>query len=140
MPVAFHGRRRADREAFAAPARCDENSMDLRQVALPLYEARGWMRFIAATMLIAGALTALTIAGLVIAWLPIWQGVLLLQAARRVEAAFAAEDEALLRDSLAKLKTYCVIQGVLLLTGVLAIAGVVLALACVLLPLIALVH
>ena len=65
---------------------------------------------------------------------------MLLQAARRVEAAFAAEDEALLRDSLAKLKTYCVIRGVLPLTGVLVIVGVVLTLGGALLSLIALVH
>lgn len=40
---------------------------------------------------------------------------LLFQAAGRVDAAFATQDEVHLRESLAKLKTFFVVQGVLLL-------------------------
>ena len=89
--------------------------MDMKQVILPLYETRGWMRFLGVVMIIVGILTALTIVGILIAWLPIWLGALLFQAAGRVESAYAAEDELLLTASLSKLKTFFVIQGVLLL-------------------------
>lgn len=89
--------------------------MDLKLVALPLYEARGWMKLLGVVMVITGILTALSIVGIIIAWLPIWLGVVLFQAASRIDSAFVTQDEALLRESLAKLKTYFVIQGVLLL-------------------------
>ncbi|MCY3840305.1 MAG: DUF5362 family protein [Gammaproteobacteria bacterium] len=99
--------------------------MDLRQVALPLYEARGWIKFHGVCMVFTGILTAITIVGILIAWLPIWLGVLLFQAAGRVDVAFATEDEVLLRESLAKLKTFFLVQGVL----VLIYLGIVVALA-----------
>lgn len=89
--------------------------MDLKLVALPLYEARGWMKLLGVVMVITGILTALSIVGIIIAWLPIWLGVVLFQAASRIDSAFVTQDEMLLRESLAKLKTYFVIQGVLLL-------------------------
>ena len=100
--------------------------MDLKQVALPLYEARGWMKLLGVVMVITGVLTALTIVGIIIAWLPIWLGVLLFQAAGRIETAFATEDEMSLRESLAKLKTFFVIQGVLLLIYIAIAVGAIL--------------
>ena len=36
--------------------------MDLKLVALPLYEARGWMKLLGVVMVIVGILTALTAA------------------------------------------------------------------------------
>ena len=89
--------------------------MDLRQAAVPLYEARGWMKLLGVVMVLSGILTALTLVGLLVAWLPIWLGVLLFQAAGRVESAVAADDALSLRESLAKLKTFFVVQGILLL-------------------------
>ncbi len=84
------------------------------------------MKFLGVVMLITGILTALTIYGIIIAWLPMWLGGLLFQAARRIDTAFATDDEVLLRESLAKLKTYFVIQGVLLLIYLAIVVGVVL--------------
>ena len=55
--------------------------MYLKQVA-PLYEARGWMKFLGIVMVIAGIFTAITIVGIIIAWLPIWLGVLLFPGCR----------------------------------------------------------
>ena len=104
------------------------NEVDLKEVALPLYEARGWMKFLGIVMLVIGIGTALTIVGIVIAWLPIWLGVLLFQAAGRIDTAFATEDAGYLRESLAKLKTYFVIQGVLLLIYLVFVALAVLVL------------
>lgn len=89
-----------------------------RRIARPLYEARGWMKFLAVLALLMGAMYAITIIGLVFAWLPIWMGVLLWQAADRVERAVDAGDPQAATDSLAKLKTMFTIQGVLALIGV----------------------
>ena len=84
------------------------------------------MKLLAVVMLITGVVTALTIVGIIIAWLLIWLGVLLFQAAGRVDTAFATDDEALLRESLAKLKTFFVIQGVMLLIYLVFVVGALL--------------
>jgi hypothetical protein len=92
-------------------------SASVSELSAPLAAAKGWMKFVGIMFIIQGALTALTIVGIIIAWLPIWIGVLLLQSAGAVERAHAANDAAALQDSLGKLKTYFVIQGVLYLVG-----------------------
>jgi len=49
-------------------------------------QSRGWLKFIGLLSLIYGIITALTIVGILIAWLPIWMGVLLFQAGSRAQA------------------------------------------------------
>ncbi len=103
--------------------------MNIKQITLPLYEAKGWMKFLGVMMIIMGVMIALSIVGLVIAWLPIWMGVLLFQAAGKADAAYVGEDEALLIASLGKVKTFFVINGVLMLIyliiiGVTVIKGI----------------
>jgi len=68
--------------------------------------------------IIQGALTAITIVGILIAWLPIWIGVLLLQSAGAAQRSQAQDDANALIEALSRLKTYFVIQGVLYLIGI----------------------
>lgn len=89
----------------------------IEQLALPLYSAKGWMKFLGVLAILYGVLTALSIVGLLIAWLPIWMGVLLYQAAEAAEGAVHANDAASLTRALSKLRTYFVIMGVLALIG-----------------------
>lgn len=106
-----------------------ETSPRIEQLALPLYGAKGWMKFLGALAILYGVLTALSVVGLLIAWLPIWMGVLLYQAANAVEAAVHSEDAESLTRALAKLRTYFVIMGVLALIGlVVMLLGVVMGL------------
>lgn len=97
----------------------------VKDISLPLYNAKFWMKLIGVVMVIYGVLIALSIIGLVIAWLPIWIGVLLFQSAGAIEMAYAQGDmEAAIRG-MEKLKVYFVINGVLLLIGViLGVAGI----------------
>lgn len=96
----------------------------IQDLSSPLYSAKGWMKLIGVFMIIYGVLIALSIIGIVIAWLPIWMGVLLFQAASNIEQANAGGDKAALYTSLAKLKTYFTIMGVLILiTLILGIVG-----------------
>ena len=81
----------------------------------PLYAARGWMKLAGVLSVVYGVLTALTLIGLLVAWIPIWMGVLLFQAAKAVEQAYRAADEQAFLDTQAKLKTYFIITGVLAL-------------------------
>ena len=91
--------------------------MDIQALSEPLYRAKFWMKLVGVMMIIYGALAALTIIGIIFAWLPIWMGVLLFQSAGQVEKAHSASDEQAMLISLAKLKTYFTITGVLTLIG-----------------------
>jgi Family of unknown function (DUF5362) len=84
----------------------------------PLASGKGWMKFVGIMFIVQGALTALTIVGILIAWLPIWTGVLLVQSAGALENAQLTGDAFALKESFAKLRTYFVIQGVLYLVGI----------------------
>ena len=93
------------------------NARATREISLPLASAAGWMKFIGIMFIIQGAITALTIVGIIIAWLPIWIGVLLLQSAGAAQRSQMQDDANALIEALSRLKTYFVIQGVLYLVG-----------------------
>ena len=90
----------------------------VRDFSAPLAAGKGWMKFIGIVMIIQGVLTALTIIGILFAWLPIWLGVLLMQSASSAERAQVSGDEAAFRLSLDKLRSYFVIQGVLMIIAI----------------------
>lgn len=75
----------------------------------------GWLKFLGIISIIQGALTALSIVGIIIAWLPIWMGVLLFQAGDRATRARNSADGSELAGMLEKLKLYFVIQGILVI-------------------------
>lgn len=90
----------------------------IREVSLPLFSSKGWIKFIGILMIIYGVLTALTIVGILIAWLPIWLGVLLLRVASRIEQARVTGDKELMIKAQNHLSTYFTIYGVLALIGI----------------------
>lgn len=107
-----------------------DTSTVVKKIAEPLYGAKGWMKLLGVMSIIAGAFQALTIVGIIIAWLPIWLGVLLFQASGRIEEAFVNGREETLLMGLAKLKTYFMIMGILVLIGIiLAIIGLIVGIA-----------
>lgn len=73
-----------------------------------------WLKFIGVVTILAAVPSALSIIGLVVAWLPIWLGVLLFQAGM---AAERGTEEELLRMT-EKLRVYFVVQGVLIIVGI----------------------
>jgi len=99
-------------------------SEKIQSLALPLFESKGWIRLLGVLAIVYGVLVAFTIVGIIIAWLPIWMGVLLYKASTSVETAFRDGDEAALIECFVKLKTFFTIQGVLALIG-LVVAGIV---------------
>ena len=90
----------------------------IQDLSQPLASGKGWMKFVGVVLIVQGALTAISIIGIVIAWLPIWMGVLLMQSANAIERTQLSGDAAALKESLAKLRTYFVIMGVLMLVGI----------------------
>ncbi|HKK04446.1 MAG TPA: DUF5362 family protein [Gammaproteobacteria bacterium] len=97
---------------------------DIKEIGQPLSQSAFWMKLVGVLMIIYGVLVALSIVGIVIAWLPIWMGVLLFQSASSATQASQSGDKDTLLRSLAKLKTYFTIMGITTLIGlILGIIG-----------------
>lgn len=69
-------------------------------------------------MLIYGGMMALSIIGLIIAWLPIWLGVLLLKASNKSRYAFLSGDKNSLIEALLSLNNYFTIYAVMAIIGI----------------------
>ncbi len=82
----------------------------LNQMAQTAGTMSAWLRFLGIISVLSGALSALTIVGLVFAWLPIWLGVLLFQAGDRASRANLTKDPAALIQLLDKLKLYFILS------------------------------
>jgi len=90
----------------------------IKEVSTPVYQARGWMKLIGVLMIIGGVLYAITIVGIIIAWLPIWMGVVLYQAGSSSEQAYFNGDKFSFIRSLTQLKLYFTIMGIMTLIGI----------------------
>jgi len=91
------------------------NESLIRRLSLPLTQSRMWMKLVGVLMIVYGVFAALSIVGLLIAWLPIWTGVLLFQTANAAEEAQLTGDEEPMLRALGKLRVYFTIVGVLTL-------------------------
>ena len=113
-------------DAFGSLSAAPDDTV--QRVIRPINDARGWMKLVAVVMLISGVFAALTIIGLVFAWLPLWMGYLLWKSATSAEAASMGGREADAIDSLSRLKTFFTIQGVLVVINIaLVVLSIVLA-------------
>lgn len=93
------------------------NDILIKNASQPLYSAKGWLKFLGVMMILGGVFTALTIVGLIVAWIPIWQGVLLFQAANAIDKAYTLGNAAELVKAQQKVKTYFMIMAILMLLG-----------------------
>jgi hypothetical protein len=89
----------------------------VRELGLPIYESKGWLKLLGVVSIISGVLSAISVFGIIFAWLPIWMGVLLFQSATAVERSQLTGDKAAFNQSLSKLKTYFIISGVMAIIG-----------------------
>jgi uncharacterized membrane protein HdeD (DUF308 family) len=77
-----------------------------------LNKASGWMKFLGILCIISGALSALTLLGIIVAWLPIWLGVLLYQAGNLANSAFFSKEEIKFLQSISKIRLIFMIAGI----------------------------
>ena len=103
---------------YSAPAAPQDTHL-VQELSLPIYQAKGWLKLVGILTIIAGVFQALSVVGILFCWLPIWMGVLMLQAGSSIDAAAQLGDRFAFLRSLNSLKTYFVIQGVLALIGIL---------------------
>lgn len=89
----------------------------IRDIGLPIYQSKGWLKLLGVLSIIQGIMVAFSIIGIIIAWLPIWIGVVLYQSATTMETAYASGNAHMMRLALDKLKLYFTIQGILTLIG-----------------------
>ncbi|NIA23934.1 MAG: hypothetical protein GWP04_00020 [Gammaproteobacteria bacterium] len=114
-------------EGFEAPSRPPATqppgTFRVQDAAKPLFQAKGWMKLLAVLSIGGGALYALTIVGIIVAWLPIWIGVLLWQSAGAAEDAHTTGNPDRFLVSQTKLKTLFTVYGVVALVGL--IVGII---------------
>ncbi len=104
------------------PAPVPQENQLVQQLSLPIFQARGWLKFLGILSIISGAISALSIVGIIYAWLPIWMGVLIFQAGSSIESASQFGNKFTFLQSMGSLKTYFVLQGVLaLITIIIAV-------------------
>ncbi|MDH5823033.1 DUF5362 family protein [Luteimonas sp. RD2P54] len=92
-------------------------------VMAPLVNGKLWLKLLGVVMIISGALQVLTIVGILWAWIPIWLGVLLFQAAAAAEQAVSSGDAATAARATDKLRLFFMIQGIMLLVALLAMGA-----------------
>jgi len=93
----------------------------IKEVSLPVNSSKGWIKLIGILMIIYGVFAAFTLVGILIAWLPIWLGVLLLRVASRTEQAYNSGNKQLLINAQNDLSTFFTVYGVLALIGIIMI-------------------
>jgi hypothetical protein len=82
-----------------------------QKVTTSCKEMSGWIKFLAIVWIISGAIYALTIFGIIIAWILIWIGVILLRVSKSCkEVADGTFDS--LGEMFASLKTFFILTGV----------------------------
>ena len=81
-------------------------------------EMSGWLKLVGIVSIVTGGLAALTLIGIITAWLPIWQGVLLLRAGNDLQSGSKDEQYEKVVSALKNLKIYFIIQGVVILIAI----------------------
>ena len=94
------------------------DDMYLREIAAVGENMVGWLKFLGIMSILGGILTAISIVGIIIAWLPIWMGILLFQAGSQITEARVSRNYQHLVEMMRKFKTYFIIQGILLIVSV----------------------
>ena len=91
-------------------------------------KSKSWMKFLGIVMIIVGALSAITIIGILWAWLYIWLGIILLQASAMANELYSNGSQKVLVEYQRKISTFFQIVGIWTLVSILiAIIFIILA-------------
>ncbi len=99
----------------------------IREVAYPLYKNKGWLKFYGIVNIVLGVFSALSIVGLLYAWLMIWIGIIIYGAGGKIETAYESGNKFGLIEAQSKISTYFVINAVLILISIIVSALVIVA-------------
>lgn len=93
----------------------------VREIGFSLSRNAGWIKFLGIIFIVYGAFIALSIVGIVIAWLPIWMGYLLVKAAAKLKTATTSGDRHAFQESLQNISNYFIINGIVVAFSILAV-------------------
>ena len=96
------------------PAPAQQDSHSVQELSMPIFPARGWLKFLGVMTILGGIPSVFVLVGI----LQIWMGVLLFQAGSSIDSAGQFGDKFAFLRSMGNLKTYFMIQGILTLIGV----------------------
>ncbi len=91
------------------------SEIQLRRLEYAVMNMKGWLKFLGILNIIGGALYALTLVGLLVAWLPLWMGILLVQAGSRADRYIALKDPEAFVEMMEKFRTFWALLGILTL-------------------------
>jgi hypothetical protein len=98
----------------------------IRQLAEPLWRAKGWMKFAGVLLIINGVFCILGLWTIVVCWLPIWMGIILISGSNHIRDAAVLDSEMHLKGALDKLGLFFRIWGITALVAlILMIAGMI---------------
>lgn len=98
-----------DGQSFSQPAAYYEVDI-LRQLSQKALKMSTWLRILGYASIICGVLSIFLVIGLLFAWLFIWLGLTLIQAANRAKAAEHQQNAALLLQMMDRLHLYFAIS------------------------------
>jgi len=82
-----------------------------------LQSTKGWLKLIGIFSIIMGGLYCLTIIGAIVGWLPIWVGIILVNASKNIETYIQTRSMTELIAYSRKMKNYFTIMGVMTIIG-----------------------
>jgi len=98
------------------------------QLVASATKSKGWMKFLGIIMIISGALTAISVVGILWAWIYIWLGILLLQAGNKATELLASKSPENLVEYQSKLSSFFQITGILTIVALgLAVIALIIA-------------
>lgn len=89
--------------------------MDLKKLFVPISSRTGWIRFLGIFLIVYGVLIALSIIGIVVAWIPVWLGLLLIRIADASNSLKISNDSDYASQLLENLGKFFKISGILTL-------------------------
>jgi uncharacterized membrane protein len=94
----------------------------MERVYEELSRASGWMKAMGILYIVSGIISAITIVGIIFAWLPIWMGVIVYQAGKSAQMASTNKDETKLMEVVSKIRLFFLIS---VIVGIVAYAIVI---------------
>jgi len=88
------------------------NSNSPSAIIQPLYIEKGWIKFLAIFSIVTGVLYCISIFWAIIGWLPIWGGIIMLDAVKSLELGYTTGNEAEMLSSTEKLAKSLKITGI----------------------------